>query len=71
MLVSASKSAFVNFRDRDAAEMAAEKCSVGVKVDGHPVKVQWGRSRPKKTGGGGPSKPAGEVSQREIEATGK
>lgn len=74
VLVSASKSAFVNFRDRDAAELAAEKCSVGVKVDGHPVKVQWGRSRPKKAGGGGPSKgaaPQGEVSQREIEATGK
>lgn len=73
--MSTSKVAFVNFVNRDAAEFAAAQCSVGVKVDGHPVKVQWGRSRPKKgggqasgSGGGGPPM---VVSEREIETTGK
>ena len=79
MLVSTSKVAFVNFVNRDAAEFAAAQCSVGVKVDGHPVKVQWGRSRPKKGGGGGGQAsgsgggggPPMVVSEREIETTGK
>ena len=79
VLVSTSKVAFVNFVNRDAAEFAAAQCSVGVKVDGHPVKVQWGRSRPKKGGGGGGQAsgsgggggPPMVVSEREIETTGK
>lgn len=74
VLVSASKVAFVNFVNRDAAELAAAQCSVGVKVDGHPVKVQWGRSRPKKGGGSGSSASSGPptvVSEREIESTGQ
>lgn len=72
VLVSASKVAFVNFVNRDAAELAATQCSVGVKVDGHPVKVQWGRSRPKRGGGGKvESGPQTVVSEREIESTGK
>ncbi|GAA6016545.1 hypothetical protein JCM8202_006076 [Rhodotorula sphaerocarpa] len=73
VLVSSSKVAFVNFVNRDAAELAAAQCGVGVKVDGHPVKVQWGRSRPKK-GGGGAAKATGPqevISEREIETTGK
>lgn len=74
--MSTSKVAFVNFVNRDAAEFAAAQCSVGVKVDGHPVKVQWGRSRPKKGGGGqasgsGGGGPPMVVSEREIETTGK
>lgn len=72
--MSTSKVAFVNFVNRDAAEFAAAQCSVGVKVDGHPVKVQWGRSRPKKGGGqasGSAGGPPMVVSEREIETTGK
>ncbi|GAA5859276.1 hypothetical protein JCM1840_003829 [Sporobolomyces johnsonii] len=76
VLVAASKVAFVNFVNRDAAELAAERSSVGVKVDGHPVKVQWGRSRPKKTAprggqGEGQAGPQTVISERELETTGK
>lgn len=44
---------------------------MGVKVDGHDAKVQWGRSRPKKKaieeGGGAQT----AISERELESTGK
>ncbi|GAA5894060.1 hypothetical protein JCM8208_002336 [Rhodotorula glutinis] len=73
VLVSSSKVSFVNFTSRDAAEDAAARCSVGLKVDSHDVKVQWGRSRPKKGGAGavkaGPA--AAEVSERELESSGQ
>ncbi|GAA5885434.1 hypothetical protein JCM6882_009619 [Rhodosporidiobolus microsporus] len=73
VLVSTSKVAFVNFINRDAAELAAERCSVGVKVDGHPVKVAWGRSRPNKgkKAAAGESGPQTVISERELETTGK
>ncbi|KAM0792455.1 hypothetical protein ACM66B_005131 [Microbotryomycetes sp. NB124-2] len=74
VLVSASKVAFVNFISRRAAEDAAGRCSMGVKVDGQDVKVAWGRSRPKKaaTGAAGSSAtgPLSSVAQRELETTG-
>lgn len=47
--VSASKVAFVNFVDRQAAEEAARQCALECAVADQPVKVSWGRSRPKKT----------------------
>lgn len=48
VLVPTSKVAFVNFADRKAAEEAAARSSIKVVIDGAEVKVQWGRSRPKK-----------------------
>ncbi|KAK4053065.1 Pre-mRNA-splicing factor slt11 [Microbotryomycetes sp. JL201] len=73
VLVSTSKVAFVNFVSRTAAEDAAGRCSLGVKVDGQDVKVAWGRSRPKKTGAQSSSAATGalsSVAQRELETTG-
>ncbi|GAA5996190.1 Pre-mRNA-splicing factor ECM2 [Rhodotorula paludigena] len=61
VLVAASKSAFVNFSSRQAAELAAERCAVGVTIEGQKVKVQWGRSRPKKGAAGGAGKAAVEA----------
>ncbi|GAA5940995.1 Pre-mRNA-splicing factor ECM2 [Sporobolomyces koalae] len=73
VLVSSSKVAFVNFVNREAAEQAAGVSSVGVKVDGHDVKVQWGRSRPKKNGAAASSGSGTPtvVSEREVQSTGK
>ncbi|KAK4702135.1 pre-mRNA-splicing factor RBM22/SLT11, partial [Phenoliferia sp. Uapishka_3] len=71
VLVPTSKVAFVNFSDRKSAEIAAERSAVAGKVtiDGKEVKVQWGRSRPKK------AVPAtGELSvvaERELASSGK
>jgi len=48
VLVATSRVAFVNFADREAAELAAAKSSVRVVLGGKEAKVQWGRSRPKK-----------------------
>lgn len=48
VLVPTSKVAFVNFSDRDQAELAAAKSSARVVLAGKEAKVQWGRSRPKK-----------------------
>ena len=48
VLVPTSHVAFVNFADRAAAELAAEKSAMKVTIDGQEVKVAWGRSRPKK-----------------------
>ncbi|KAK4058642.1 Pre-mRNA-splicing factor slt11 [Microbotryomycetes sp. JL221] len=75
VLVQTSKVAFVNFTSRQQAEDAAGRCSLGVKVDGQNVKVQWGRSRPKKTGTAASSTaeakgPVSSVAQRELETTG-
>ncbi|CAO1631750.1 unnamed protein product [Parajaminaea phylloscopi] len=50
-LVQASKCAFVNFKTRHAAEEAALRCAAKVEIAGQPVRVAWGRSRPKKSGG--------------------
>lgn len=75
VVVPTSKVAFVNFVNREAAEQAAGVSSVGVKVDGHAVKCQWGRSRPKKIAGGAAggsgTGPATVVSEREVQTTGK
>jgi pre-mRNA-splicing factor RBM22/SLT11 len=43
--------AFVNFASREAAEHAAERSAVKFEIEGTEVKVQWGRSRPKKAAG--------------------
>ena len=71
MLVPTSKVAFVNFSDRKAAEMAAERSAVAGKVviDGKEVKIQWGRSRPKKAV---PATGAlSVVAERELASSGK
>lgn len=47
-VVPASRCAFINFRTRMAAELAAQRCAVSVELGGSEVKVQWGRSRPNK-----------------------
>lgn len=48
VVVRASKLAFVNFVNRQQAEVAAMKAGLGVTLDEQAVKVQWGRSRSKK-----------------------
>jgi len=39
--------AFVNFKDRASAELAALAWASGLDIEGERVSVQWGRSRPK------------------------
>jgi hypothetical protein len=43
-----SRCAFVNFKDRESAERAAEAWANGLDLDGERVSVRWGRSRPVK-----------------------
>lgn len=73
VLVPTSRVAFVNFADRKTAELAAERSAVKVVIDGAEIKVQWGRSRPRKDKAGLP--PAtGEMSviaERELASSGK
>jgi pre-mRNA-splicing factor RBM22/SLT11 len=38
--------AFVNFKDRPSAELAAAAWASGFEIDGQTVGVKWGRSRP-------------------------
>ncbi|KAG8933277.1 Pre-mRNA-splicing factor slt11 [Tulasnella sp. 418] len=44
--VAKSRCAFVNFKERDIAEQAAQAWAAGLEVDGVAVNVKWGRSRP-------------------------
>ena len=46
--VAKTKCAFINFRDRASAELAAAAWASGLEVDNSPVGVKWGRSRPVK-----------------------
>lgn len=46
--VTKSRCAFVNWKDRPSAEIAAAAWSNGFEVDGQPVGVKWGRSKPTK-----------------------
>jgi len=43
--VAKSKCAFINFKDRDSAERAAEAWANGIDIDGQRVTVKWGRGR--------------------------
>lgn len=43
--VAKSKCAFVNFKDRDSAERAAEAWANGVDIEGQRVQVKWGRGK--------------------------
>ncbi|KAI5478979.1 pre-mRNA-splicing factor RBM22/SLT11 [Pseudohyphozyma bogoriensis] len=64
--------AFVNFVDRKAAELGAERSSVKVEIEGTEVKVQWGRSRPKKGGASAPATgPLSQIAERELASSGK
>jgi len=54
--------AFVNFRDRASAELAAQAWANGLEVDGEIVSVKWGRSRPKNVAASSSSAPAVGVS---------
>ncbi|KAL0946640.1 hypothetical protein HGRIS_012836 [Hohenbuehelia grisea] len=49
-----SRCAFVNFKDRAAAETAAQAWANGLEIDDTTVSVKWGRSRP-----ANPSRPPG------------
>jgi len=42
----------VNFKDRMAAETAAQAWANGLEIDGEVVGVKWGRSRNKQVGTG-------------------
>ncbi|KAG2078151.1 hypothetical protein BDR04DRAFT_1087876 [Suillus decipiens] len=52
--VAKSRCAFINFKDRDSAERAAEAWANGIDMDSERVHVKWGRSK-------GPSKSATPV----------
>jgi len=43
--VAKSKCAFVNFKDRDSAERAAEAWANGIDIGGERANVKWGRGR--------------------------
>ena len=45
VVVPQSNCAFVNFRNRETAENAAQRSSVRMQVDGKEVSVRWGRSK--------------------------
>lgn len=45
--VAKSRCAFVNFKDRASAELAAQAWAVGLDFDGERVGVKWGRGRNK------------------------
>ncbi|KAI0064577.1 pre-mRNA-splicing factor SLT11 [Artomyces pyxidatus] len=44
--VAKSRCAFVNFKDRAAAERAAQAWSGGLELEGEQLGVRWGRSKP-------------------------
>ena len=73
VIVPTSRVAFVNFIDRSSAEIAAQKSSIKVIIDGAEVKCQWGRSRPKKTivEQKEPTGPLSVIAQRELASDGK
>lgn len=71
VLVPASKVAFVNFTSRQAAETAAIKSASRVVIDGQEVKVQWGRSRPKKGPAAQPAKGPLSVAAAELKEMSK
>lgn len=48
--IAKSRCAFVNFKDRATAELAALAWASGLDVEGEIVGVRWGRSRPAVTG---------------------
>ncbi|PWY97548.1 hypothetical protein BCV70DRAFT_202725 [Testicularia cyperi] len=47
-LVPTSKCAFVNFVDREAAEIAASQCAIRMNFNGKDIRMTWGRSKPSK-----------------------
>ncbi|KAF8586530.1 pre-mRNA-splicing factor SLT11 [Ramaria rubella] len=56
--VAKSRCAFVNFKDRESAEYAAQAWASGLDVEGERVGVRWGRSRPAGAKGKAPQVPA-------------
>lgn len=47
VVVHKSKCAFVNFATRTAAELAADRIAdAGLTLQGHPLRVTWGKARP-------------------------
>ncbi len=44
-LISYRRCAFVNWRDRATAELAAQAWANGLEIDGETVGVRWGRSK--------------------------
>ncbi|KAF9075173.1 pre-mRNA-splicing factor SLT11 [Rhodocollybia butyracea] len=43
--VAKSRCAFVNFKERDTSELAAQAWANGLEIDGERVTVKWGRSK--------------------------
>ena len=50
-LQSDCRCAFVNFKDRASAELAAQAWASGLDIDGTRVNVKWGRSKTARAGG--------------------
>ncbi|TFK55092.1 hypothetical protein OE88DRAFT_1674668 [Heliocybe sulcata] len=65
--VAKSRCAFVNFKDRPSAELAAQAWAHGLDIEGERVSVRWGRS---KTGGarGSKASPAAVASPIEVDS---
>lgn len=45
--MSYDRCAFVNFKERATAEMAAQAWSHGLEIDGELITIKWGRGKPK------------------------
>ena len=61
--VAKSRCAFVNFTDRADAETAALSWAAGLEIDGVPVNIKWGRSRPKAGNSGSTATESGAAPQ--------
>jgi pre-mRNA-splicing factor RBM22/SLT11 len=59
--VAKSRCAFVNFKDRETAETAAEAWANGFEIDEEVVNVKWGRSRTKNIGSTGTAEEGSSV----------
>lgn len=46
ILIGKSKTAFINFATRSGAEEAVDKTRGSLVINGHNIRVQWGKSRP-------------------------
>ncbi|KAF9564384.1 hypothetical protein CPC08DRAFT_788981 [Agrocybe pediades] len=45
--IEKTRCAFVNFKERSAAETAAQAWANGLEIDGERIAIKWGRSKPK------------------------
>lgn len=59
ILISLFRCAFVNFVDREAAELAAQAWANGLEMEGETLGVKWGRSK----GASGKLQPASSTAE--------